>query len=31
MLSKEEFEKLSSKQDELRKIRNDYADKQQEI
>lgn len=31
MLSEEEFEKLSSKQDELRKIRNDYADKQQEI
>lgn len=31
MLSKEEFEKLSLKQDELRKIRNDYADKQQEI
>ena len=31
MLSKEEFEKLSLKQDELRKIRNEYADKQQEI
>lgn len=31
MLSKEEFEKLSSKQDELRKIRNEYAGKQQEI
>lgn len=31
MISKEEFKKLSSKQDELRKIRNMYADKQRDI
>lgn len=31
MIPIEDFEKLSLKQDELRKIRNEYADKQQEI
>lgn len=31
MIPTEEFEKLSLKQDELREIRNEYANKQQEI
>lgn len=31
MIPNEDFEKLSLKQDELRKKRNEYADKQQEI
>lgn len=31
MIPNEDFEKLSLKQDELRRMRNEYADKQQEI
>lgn len=31
MISQEEFDKLSNRQNELRKQRNEYADKQQEI
>lgn len=31
MISKEKFDELDQKQNELRKIRNEYADKQQEI